>query len=132
MTPYEIETAIAAYLSANWTYTSIREINKGDAPSVPYIECYFKPGLMTSLEIQGAGERVGVFMINIFTKKGVGVQQGESYGGALEKLFWHKTISGVMCENNFMLPYTQFVGIDTALQACHHQTIIPFSVITEL
>lgn len=131
MTPYEIENAISTYLAANWSYTSIREINKDDAPSLPYIECYFKPGRMTSIEIQGARVRDGVFMINIFTKKGVGTQQGDSYGGALEALFNHKTISGVTCENG-TLPYTNFIGIDGALQACHHQTIIPFSVITEI
>jgi hypothetical protein len=131
MTPYEIENAIMTYLSTNWTHTSIREINKDDAPALPYIECYFKPGQMTSIEIQGAGVRTGVFMINIFTKKGVGVQQGNSYGGALESLFNHKTISGVTCENE-ALPYTKFIGIDATLQACHHQTIIPFSIITEI
>lgn len=132
MTPYEIENVISTYLAANWSYTSIREINKDDAPAIPYIECYFKPGNMTPLEIQGAGERVGVFMINIFTAKGVGVQQGNSYGGAIEKLFNHKTISGVTCESGALLPYTKFIGIDDALQACHHQTIIPFSIITEI
>ena len=74
MTPYEIENAISVYLAANWTYTAIREINKDDAPSLPYIECYFKPGRMTSLEINGVGERSGVFMINIFFQ--VTVQMG--------------------------------------------------------
>lgn len=132
MTLYEIEDAISTYLAANWSYTSIREINKDDAPAVPYIECYFKPGIMTSLEMQGVGNRVGIFMINIFTQKGVGVQQGNSYGGKLEELFSHKTISGVTCESETIMPYTKFIGIDTALQACHHQTIIPFSIITEI
>ncbi len=131
MNPYDIEKAISDHLEWNWEYTPIRLVNKGPDPPVPYIECYCKPGQMTSLEIQGAGERVGVFIINIYTKKGVGVQQGFSYGGALESMFWHQTISGVTCENGTFLPHTKYVGIDEALQACHHQTIIPFSVITE-
>jgi hypothetical protein len=131
MTLYEIEKAISDYLKTNWTYTSIRLINKDDTILVPFIECYFKPGIISSLEIQGAGERVGVFIINIYTKKGVGVQQGNSYGGKLESLFWHKTISGVTCESDYILPYTKYIGIDAALNACHHQTIIPFSVIVE-
>lgn len=132
MTLYEIEQAITEYLADNWEHTSIRRVNKDDAPSLPYIECYFKPGQMANLEIQGAGARAGVFMINIFTKKGWGTGPGASYGDTLEKMFWHKTISGVTCEDGFLLPYTNFIGIDTALQACHHQTIIPFSIITEM
>ena len=131
MTPYAIEKAVFDYLSINWTYTAIREINKEEIHAIPFIECYFKPGNISMLEINGFGERVGVFMINIFTKKGVGVQQGNSYGGKLEELFWHKEISGVTCENSFLLPSTKFIGIDDDLQACHHQTIIPFSVFME-
>jgi len=132
MNPYEIEQAIDTYLAANWTYTPIRKVNTLGTVTIPFIESYFKPGQMVSLEIQGAGARSGVFMINIFTKKGVGTQEGAAYGGKIEKLFWHKTISGVTCENDFVMPYTQFIGIDEALQACHHQTIIPFSIITEI
>lgn len=131
MTPYEIHTQISAYLSDNWTLSSIREINKDTSKTIPYIELYFMPGIIESLEIQGVGNRVGVFIINIFTQKGIGVQQGEYFGGELEKLFWHKTISGVTCESNYILPYTKFIGIDDDLQACHHQTIIPFHVIME-
>jgi len=132
MNPYEIEKAIADFLAADWTYTPIRKINgPSTTPTIPFIECYFKPGQMTSLEIQGAGERAGVFMINIFTKKGAGPEQGNAYAGKLEDLFWHKTISGVTCENGTLLPYTSFIGIDEALQACHHSIVIPFSIITE-
>ena len=131
MTLYEIEQAISDYLEEEWWHTPVRLINKDDAPPLPFIECYFKPGNVNSLEIQGAGERVGVFIINIYTKKGVGVQQGMSYGDTLESLFWHKTISGVTCESDYLLPYTKYIGIDAALNACHHQTIIPFSVIME-
>ena len=132
MTLYEIWSAIFTYLTQNWTYTSIRETNKDDAPALPFIELHFNPGQMIPLEIQGAGERVGTFAINIFTAKGVGIQQGITYGGKLEVLFNHKTISGVTCESGTLLPHTKFRGIDEALQACHHQTIIPFSIITEI
>lgn len=132
MTPYAINKAICDHLDNSWTATSIREINRDDAPALPFIEPYFKPGQMAPLEIKGAGERVGVFMINIFTKKGVGVQEGLVYGGLLETMFTHVDIDGVYCENSFLLPYTNFIGIDEELQACHHQTIIPFSVVADL
>ena len=131
MTPYEIEKAIADYLAANWTATSIRIINRDTTPTLPFIECHCKPGGMLGLEIQGAAERVGVFMINIFTQLGVGVQEGGVYGGMLEELFWHKSISGVTCENGAMMPHTQDLGKDEGLQAWHHQTVIPFNVITD-
>jgi hypothetical protein len=131
MTPYLIEKAIADYLAANWTYTDIRLVNSGTTPSLPFIECYCKAGQIFAVEIGGAGERYGVFIINIFTPLGVGVQQGGAYGGKLEELFWHKNIDGVVCENGTLLPYTEDVGVDAALQAYHHKTIIPFFVIEE-
>jgi hypothetical protein len=130
MNPYEIEKAVSDFLTANWTYTSIRKINIDDAPALPFIECYCKPGAVSNLEIQGHGARTGVFMINVFTTKGAGVQQGGSYAGKLEELFWHRTILDIVCENA-LLPYTEFYGIDEALQACHHQVIIPFNIIME-
>ena len=129
---YDIDAAVQAYLATNWTYTSIRRINKDDAPALPYIECYTKPGGVFGLEINGVAERVGVFIINIFTANGVGVQQGFSYGSRLEELFWHKELgTGIWCENGSMMPSTEYIGIDAALQACHHKVTIPFSVITE-
>ncbi len=131
MSLYKAEKAIFDYLSENWTYTPIREVNKDRKKPVPYIEMYFKPGKVFALEIKHAGLRTGVIIINIFTPKGVGTQQGAAYGGKLEDLFWHKDIDGVVCENDGMLPYTSFIGIDEALQACHHQTIIPFNIIKE-
>ncbi len=131
MTPYEIEKAVSDYLTLNWTATSIREINKDTTPTIPFIECYCKTGLNFSLEIQGYGERVGVFMINIFTKLGVGVQEGGVYAGLLEELFWHKKIGDIVCENGTILPYTTELGVDEALQAWHHQVAIPFSVLME-
>jgi len=131
MTPYEVEKAFADYLQANWTYTSIRLVNKDSQPTIPYIEAFFRPGKMFNAEIQGVGERVGVLMINIYTALGVGVQQGGAYGGKLEALFWHKKIDDIVCETE-LLPYTQDLGVDADLQAYHHQTIIPFSIITEV
>jgi hypothetical protein len=128
---YSVENAVSTYLATNWTYTSIREINKDDAPAIPYIEMYCKPGRVFELEIGGCGERSGIIKINIYTAKGVGVQQGFSYGGKLEELFWNQDISGVICQNESIQPYTEFIGIDEALQACHHQTTIPFWVLTE-
>ena len=131
MTLFEIQEEIAAFIKANWSCTSIREINKDEAPALPYIEAFFKPGLMFNLEIQGVGNRIGVVIINIFTNLGVGVQQGSAYGGELELLFWHKRLEDIVFESDF-LPYTQDLGVDAALQAYHHQTTIPFSVITDL
>jgi len=135
MTPYQIKKAVETYLSTNWSATSIRTINKDDAPALPFIECYFKPGNVTGLEINGVGERVGALMINIFTKKGVGTDEGLYYGGMLEDLFWHHTISNsngnIVCENGAIMPYTSEIGIDEALQAYHHQTVIPLSIIFE-
>jgi len=133
--PYDIDVAVQAYLDTNWAYKTvcpIREINKDDA-TVPYIECYTKPGRMFAIEINGAKERPGVFIINVFTQKGVGTQQGYSYCGKLEDLFLNKTIGdGVVCSNGDLEPYSEYIGIDDALQACHHKTTIPFHVITEI
>lgn len=130
-TPYSINKAVVDYLVANWSYTSVNKPNSGTSPSLPYIEPHFKPGQMMGIEIQGAAVRPGVFMINIFTPLGVGTDQGNSYGGKLEELFWHKQIGDVVCENGSMMPYTNEIGKDEARQAWHHQTVIPFSVITE-
>jgi len=101
MTPYEIEKAVADYLEDNWTYTPIRLVNSEDKPAIPYIECYFRPGQTFNAEIQGVGIKTGVFIINIYTKIGVGVQEGGSYAGKLEELFWHKKIDDVICETIF-------------------------------
>lgn len=135
MTPYQINSAVNSYLASNWTQTSIRRINKDDAPSLPFIEAHFKPGGVVGIEIMGATVRSGVFMINVFTKKGVGTDEGLVYGGLLETLFHHKIITNsygkIICENDFVMPNTEQIGIDAARQAFHHQTIIPFSVITE-
>ena len=131
MTPYAIEKAISDYLATNWTYTNIRLVNSGTTPTLPFIECHCKLGQIFAIEINGVGERHGVFIINIFTALGVGVQQGGAYGGKLEEMFWHRTISDVVCENGTLLPYTENVGVDAALQSYHHKTIIPFFVIEE-
>ena len=131
MTLFEINKAIADFLKYNWEHTSIREINKDEAPALPYIEAFFKPGLVFNLEIQGVGERVGVVIINIFTTLGAGIQPGSAYGGELERLFWHLKLEDIVFESDF-LPHTQDLGVDAALQAYHHQTTIPFSVITDL
>lgn len=130
MTPYQINKAITDYLVANWTHTSIREINKDDAPALPYIEMYFRPGKVFELDTV-AYNRPGIFKINIFTALGVGTQQGESYGGALEDLFRHQTIGGVYCSASGLVPWTEDLGIDESLQGYHHQTNIPFTVISE-
>jgi len=131
MTPYEIQKALGDFLSLNWTATTIRKINKDTAATAPYIEMYFRPGETFSLEIQGVGERVGVFMINIFTKIGVGTQEGSVYAGMLEDLFWHKKIEDIVCESGDVLPYTNDLGVDNLHQLYHHQVVIPFSVIME-
>jgi len=132
---YDIDAAVQSYLSTNWAYKTtcpIREVNKDFSKTLPYIECYTKPGAVTGLEIQGVAERVGVFIINIYTEKGAGVQQGFSYGSRLEEMFWHQTIGGgIVCENGSIMPSTEYIGIDDALDACHHQTRIPFWVLTE-
>ena len=131
MTPYEIQQSVARFLEENWAVTPIREINKDVTASAPFIEFYSKPGLVRGLEINGVAERVGVFMINIFTKLGVGVQEGDVYGGLLESLFWHRQIDDIVCEIGDMMPYTSDIGVDPVRQMYHHQTVIPFSVITE-
>ena len=132
MKPHQINSAISSYLSTNWTYTSIREVAKDQKPTLPYIESHFLPGGVTALEINGAANRVGVFKINIFTILGAGTTQGEAYSGAIEELFFHKDIGGVVCENGDIMPHTEYLGVDNALQANHHQVTIPFSVIMEL
>lgn len=132
MKPHEINAAISSYLETNWTYTSIREVAKDQMPDLPYIEAYFLPGMVTALEINGAANRVGVFKINIFTILGAGTVQGEAYAGEIEDMFFHKDIGGVWCENGDIMPHTEYLGVDNALQANHHQVTIPFSVIMEL
>lgn len=129
MKPHEINSAIFSYLEANWAYTAIREVAKDQKPALPYIESYFLPGSVFSLEIGGAANRVGVFKINIFTVLGAGTVQGEAYAGKIEDLFFHADIGGVLCESEDVMPYTEYVGIDSELQANHHQVTIPFSVI---
>jgi len=132
MKPYAIHDAISTYLDTNWTDTSILEANKGPKPSLPFIELYFLPGGVEAIEINGAAVRSGVFKINIFTKLAVGTREGEVYGGMIEDLFFHETIGGVTCENGDMMPNTEYLGLDKALQACHHQVTIPFSIIMEI
>ena len=131
MTLLEIEQAVYNYLVDNWLLTPILPGNIKTVMVAPYIEFLCTPGQINALEIQGAGERVGIFVINIYTAIGIGVQEGNSYGSSLESLFWHKTISGVTCESGTVLPYTKFLGENEEKSVCHHQTIIPFSVITE-
>lgn len=126
---HEINTAITSYLQDNWTHTSIREVAKDQKPDLPYIESYFLPGGSFCLEIMGAAERVGIFKINVFTVLGAGTTQGEAYAGEIEDLFFHKNIGGVWCENGDIMPYTQYLGVDSGIQANQHQVTIPFSVI---
>ena len=126
MTPYEIEKTISDFLKYAWTATAIRSVNKDPAPSLPFIEFHCKPGQTVPIEIQGYGERSGVFMINVFTGLGNGVAEGGAYSGLLEELFWHRKISDVICENGSMLPYTSDLGADAERQCWHHQVVIPF------
>ncbi len=130
MTPYEIEKATADFLALNWSYTPVRLVNSEDKPALPYIECFFRPGQTFNAEIQGVGIKTGVFIINIYTKIGVGVQEGGVYAGKLEELFWHKQIEDIAFEND-LLPYSEDVGIDEELQAYRHKVVIPFDVILE-
>jgi len=128
MTPYEIKKAVTDYLESNWTATNIREINLDDDVALPYIECYFLPGKTFAAEIGGIGERYGVFIINIFTKLDVGVDEGLTYGGLLEEMFKHRDIDGVVCDNGTTLPYTESMGVDDAISAYHHRVVVPFFV----
>ena len=134
MTPYQINSAVQSYLSSNWTATAILTDNISSTVSPPFISVYFKPAGIEGIEINGATLRVGVFIINIFTKKGVGIAEGLTYGGMLEALFHHKTITSqygrITCENEFIQPHTENIGLDTDLQAYHTRTVIPFYVIS--
>lgn len=132
MKPHQINKAITDYLASNWTYTTIRRVAMDQKPELPYIELHFLPGSVTALEINGAAHRVGVFKINIFTVLGAGTVQGEAYAGAIEEMFFHKDIGGVVCENADVMPHTEYLGVDNDLQANHHQVTIPFSVIMEI
>lgn len=132
MKPYEINTAISEYLELYWDFTEFRRVAQDPKPNLPYIEIYFLPGSVTALEINGVAHRVGVFKINIFTVLGSGTMQGEAYAGEIEELFFHKEIDGVWCENGDIMPHTEYLGVDSTLQANHHQVTIPFSVIMEI
>jgi hypothetical protein len=132
MKPYTIQTSVNDYLSTNWTATSIRIINKDDAPALPFIECHYNPGQTFGLEINGYAERTGVFMINVFTSLDVGLDEGWTYAGMIETLFWHKIIDNhIICENGFLMPYSSNIGIDDSLQSYQIQVVIPFSIISE-
>lgn len=131
MKPYQVHDAVKTYLQTNWTTTSIREPGKDQKPSLPYVEPYFVPGMVSALEIGGAAERVGIFKINVFTKLGAGTKEGEVYGGMIEDLFHHHNINSLYFENGDVMPRTEWIGVDKALQANHHQVTIPFSVIWE-
>ncbi|HCY86593.1 MAG TPA: hypothetical protein DHV36_15775 [Desulfobacteraceae bacterium] len=131
MKPYEINETAMGYLKANWSATQIRDILKKNKPEPPFIEPHFLPGGVTALEVDGAAERNGVLKINIFTKLGAGTKEGEVYGGMLEDLFHHYSIGHLLFENGDIMPWTEWVGVDKSLQAGHHQTTIPFSVIWE-
>lgn len=128
MIPYDIEKAFTDFITDNWTATSIRLVNIDSTPALPFIDIYCNLGGMFPLEINGHANRTGVLTINIFTQKGVGVQECLTYSGILEHLFWHRIIDDIVCDP----PHTNIIGIDTALQAYHTQTIIPFSIITDL
>jgi hypothetical protein len=132
MNQYTIMTAVETYLSTNWTATPIRIVGRDDAPALPFIECHYKPALTTAIEINGHVHRKGVFMINTYTRLNVGLYEGWTYAGLLETLFFNKILSNhIVCENDFISPYSTHIGIDTELQAQHFQTVIPFSVISE-
>ena len=134
MTPNAISSTINAYLANNWTEVAtvpIRRINRDPEPKVPYIEMYFRPGQVRAIEIQGASQRPGVFKINVFTEPGNGTGQGEVYAGIIEDLFTNQYIDGVWCASGDLMPYTEDLGIDEALQAYHHQVTVPFTVISE-
>jgi hypothetical protein len=131
MTPYEIAQAFKAVLEAEWTACPIRFPNTTDAPEPPFIEVFFRYGATFNLEIQGAGNRTGVVLVNIWTPKQKGIEQGANYGGMLERMFWHRKIEDIVCEGD-LLPYTNEVGVDNQMSAFYHQTVIPFSIITEV
>ncbi len=129
---YQIHDTVFEHIKANWDKTDIREPGKDhERPALPYIEPYFLPGGVSALEINGVAERIGIFKINIFTVSGAGTRQGEYYGGLIEEIFWHQTIEGVFFENGTLMPKTEWLGIDPAIQANHHQTTLPFSLIWE-
>jgi len=133
MTPYQINLAVQSYLSTSWTATPILTDNASSTLQPPFISVYFKPAGVEGIEIKGATIRVGVLIINVYTKKGVGIAEALTYGSMLEALFDHKVITSqhgrVICENEFMQPYTENIGLDTDLQAYHVKTVVPFCVI---
>jgi len=129
MTPVEIQRAFDIFLS-DWTTTSIRWMSE-PAPSLPYIEPHILFGDMIGLEIGGVAERVGVIHINIFTVMTTGDLPGLTYGGDLEKMFWHKSTGALYFENGDQMPSTYKSGIDEARQAYHFITKVPFNIITE-
>ena len=86
---------------------------------------------MIGLEIGGVAERVGVIHINIFTVMTTGDLPGLTYGGDLEKMFWHKSTGALYFENGDQMPSTYKSGIDEARQAYHFITKVPFNIITE-
>ena len=133
MTPYVIQKAFDTFIYNHWGFqekTSVRKTSE-EAPDLPYIEAHTLFGGVMGLEIMGVAERTGVLAINIFTRMDAGDLEGYAYGGELEKLFWHETIDGLVCENGSLMPSTKKIGVDKARQALHFQTTIPFSIIME-
>jgi len=133
MTPLQIKKVFDAYIKLEWTDKSVTPVltTSNQQPALPYIEPHVLFGGVLGLEINGHAERTGVLAINIFTRKDAGDDEGLAYGGKLEKLFWHKTLTGIVCESGDFMPSTEKIGLDEDRQALHFQTKIPFSLIWE-
>jgi len=132
-TPYDIQKAFDNFLDINWGVIETTAVRKtsNPAPALPYIEGHVIFGDVFAIETMGAAERVGVFIINIFTRTDAGDLEGYAYGGQIEALFWHEKIDNIWCENGDLLPSTRKIGKDNDRQAFHFQTTIPFSVLME-
>ncbi len=136
MTPYEINEAVMDYLKANWTRSpGIKLPNDDENQTVPYIAPQGLFGEKRSMEIPNidyptASKRVGVYKINVYTKKGSGDKPGLSYSSTLEGIFRKVQIGKLIFSVENIEPSTTGGSIDDALEAYKHTVNIPFTVIS--
>ena len=135
MTLYQIRKAMEDLLALKWgevqpPLPQLRKLGE-TAPSLPYAEAWFRPGKLEAIELDGASQRSGTLLVNIFTAQDGGEDQGWIGCGAIEQIFRNNVLEGIVCRSGTLLPHSKYIGIDEARQALHFQTTIPFSVITE-
>ena len=101
MTPNEVRAALEGHLATAVSTVPVAQVGMAFTPpaNAPWMRPAFLPGQAFEAEIgrEGLSRRTGVYIVQVFTPKGVGSGAALVLAGQIETAFRRKDVGGVEC-----------------------------------